>query len=117
MMQIYTVLRWSGGVILAAIVVILFILDFRETFRNRIRYRIRNVPVPKAPRFELALASLPNSVVIKSYATGFWIESRAINAARIEAIKNAQRSIHFETFVITPGSRANDFATAIAQRA
>lgn len=117
MVQIYPMLRWSGGVILAATVVILFILYFRGTFRDRIQYKIRNVPAPKAPRFSLALASLSNSIVTRGCATGFWVESEAINAARIEAIKSAQHSIHFETFFMTPGSRANNFAAAIAQQA
>ena len=62
MVQIYTVLWWSGGAILVVIVVVLFILYFRGTFRDRVEYKLRNVPDPKDPRFPLALASLSNSV-------------------------------------------------------
>lgn len=65
MVQVYPLLQWSGGVILAAIVVMLFILDLWRTFRDRIQDTIRNVLAPKAPRLPLALASLSNSIVTK----------------------------------------------------
>ncbi len=117
MAQIYTVLAWISGGFAAVVAVILVILYFRGTFRDRIEYKAKNVPSPTDPRFSLALASLSNSVVTSGHSTDFWIESDAINAARIEAIKSAQRVIHFETFFMTPGRRANDFAAAIAQQA
>lgn len=114
--KIYPTLWWLGGLFLVAFVIILFILYFRGTFRDRIEYKLKNVPNPKDPRFPLALASLSNSVVTTGRSTSFWLESDAINAARLEAIKSAQRTIHFETFFMTPGRRANDFAAAISER-
>lgn len=62
MTTIYTVLYWSGGVILVAIAVVLIILYFRGTFRDRIEYKLTNVPPPQDPRFGLAVATLSNSI-------------------------------------------------------
>ena len=41
-----SIVLWSGGVILAAIAVIVFVLYFRGTFRDRIEYKLINVPSP-----------------------------------------------------------------------
>ncbi len=51
---VYTVLWWVGAVILVGILVILFILYFRGTFRDRIHYKLANSPAPIDPRFSLA---------------------------------------------------------------
>jgi phosphatidylserine/phosphatidylglycerophosphate/cardiolipin synthase-like enzyme len=50
------------------------------------------------------------------YPTGFWFDIDAIYTARLKAIKSAQRTIHFETFYMTPGRRANEFAAALTER-
>ena len=63
MISISMVLWWSGGVILAAIAVVVFVLYFRGTFRDRIEYKLINVPSPDEARFGLALATLSNFVM------------------------------------------------------
>ena len=40
-----------------------------------------------------------------------------IQQARIDAIKKAKHTIDFETFFMTPGKRADDFAAALAEKA
>ena len=117
MLKISIVLWWCGGVFLAAIAVIVFILYFRGTFRDRIEYKVLNVPSPDDPRFRLAVANLSNSVATTGNYIEHWVEAENICAARIAAIKEATDSIHFETFFMTPGRRANDFADAICDRA
>lgn len=117
MLKISMLLWWSGGVILALIAVIVFVLYFRGTFRDRIEYKLINVPNPDDPRFPLAVATLSNSVFTTGKCTEHWVEAENIYAARINAIKEAKHSIHFETFFMTPGRRANDFADAICDRA
>jgi cardiolipin synthase A/B len=39
-----------------------------------------------------------------------------IYAARLAAIRKAQHIIQFETFFMTPGARANEFAEALIER-
>lgn len=117
MTQISTILWWIGGGCLTAIIIIFAILYFRGTFRDRVEYKVKNVPSPQDARFPLALASLSNSVITSGHSTNFWLESEQINAARLAAIRSAKHTIHFETFFMTPGRRANDFAAAIAEKA
>lgn len=65
----------------------------------------------------MVLASVSNSFLSKGTITNFWSVHDHIQSARLEAIQQAQRTIHFETFHMRPGRRANDFANAIAERA
>ncbi|MBW4649893.1 MAG: phosphatidylserine/phosphatidylglycerophosphate/cardiolipin synthase family protein [Kastovskya adunca ATA6-11-RM4] len=117
MEQIIFIFKWLGIAIVVIVVVIFFALYFLGTFRERIKYRAKNVPAPNEPRFPLALASLSNSLTTTGVTTGFWVEADELQSARLEAIASAKRTIHFETFFMTPGRRANDFAAAIAERA
>lgn len=117
MAQLTSLLWWVGGVILVAWAVMLLILYFRGAFRDRIDYKAKNVPRPEERHFAVALASLSNSLGTTGRVTGFWVEADEIQSVRLEAIRIAQRTIHFETFFMTPGRRANDFAAAIAERA
>ena len=116
-MALLTLLYWIGLSLLGLSLLILFILYIRGIFRDRIEYQINNIPSPEEPRFPYALASLSNSLTSFGIVTDIWSEPDKIQKARLEAIQSAQRSIHFETFLITPGRRANDFAAAVAERA
>ncbi len=98
-------------------VVIGMSLYLQGTFRQRIRYRLKQVPSPSDPRFLTVVASLSDALATDGCPTGFWIGADAIYAGRFKAIRQAKRTIHFETFFITPGRRADEFAVAIAERA
>lgn len=107
---------WFTGVILV-VLLILLILYLLGTFRRQVRYRMKNVPSLSEPRFPLAIVGLSDSLLTSGHATGFWVGAGTIHAARLNAIQTAQSTIHFETFYMTPGKRANDFAAAITERA
>lgn len=117
MQVLTTILGWIGALILIIGLILLIVFYFRGAFRDYIDYRAINVPNPDENRFTLALASFSNSLGTTGRVTNFWFEANEIQPARLEAIQRAQRSIHFETFFMTPGRRANDFAAALAERA
>jgi cardiolipin synthase A/B len=98
---------------------VIFFVGFylRGAFRDRIKYRVRNAPRPEDPQFPHTLAVITNSFTSKGMVTDFWNEAGAIQQARLDAISKAQRTIDFETFFMTPGKRADDFAAALAERA
>jgi cardiolipin synthase A/B len=52
----------------------------------------------------------------KARIIGFWSQPDQIYAARLAAIQKAQHLIQFETFFVTPGHRANEFADALIER-
>jgi cardiolipin synthase A/B len=110
-------LGWLLGILLAVILAILLVLYIRGSFRRKVRYKMRNVPATCEPHFLRALVGLSTSIPTRAEPTGFYVEADAIYAARQTAIKNAQRTIHFETFFMTPGRRADDFAIALMERA
>ena len=115
--MIGTVLWWLFVALLILAIVIFVGFYLRGAFRDRITYKIKHAPKPDEQQFPYTLASITNSFVTNGTITDFWNEAPAIQEARIEAISNAQRTIDFETFFMTPGKRADDFAAALAERA
>ena len=114
---IESILWWLliGILILSLIIFIGFYL--RGAFRDRIVYKVRNAPHPDEPQYPFTLASITNSFITDGVVTDFWNEPDKIQQARLDAIGKAQRTINFETFFMTPGKRADDFAAALAERA
>jgi cardiolipin synthase len=112
-----TILTWLCGIIFFTSLFLLIVFYFQGAFRDYIDYRAINVPSPNERRFAVALGSLSNSLGTTGRVTDFWFEANEVQPARLEAIRAAKRCIHFETFFMTPGHRANDFAEALAERA
>jgi cardiolipin synthase len=110
-------LLYFGGGIVTLIILVLGFLYLRGAFREEIEYDITNVPSVADPQFPLLLVGLTNAVTTNGQLTGFWAGPDDIYAARLEAIRNAKRTIRFETYYMTPGRRADDFAAALIERA
>ena len=114
---IESILWWLFIVILVLIVIILIGFYLRGAFRDRINYKVKYAPRPDDPQFPFTLATITNSFITKGIVTDFWHDTDAIQKARLDAISKAQHTINFETFFMTPGKRADDFAAALAERA
>lgn len=93
------------------------LLYLHGIFRERLSFGMKNIPVAGEARFLLALEGLSGSTGSTGRMTGFWREADAIYAARLKAIRNARTNIHFETFFMTGGQRADEFADALLERA
>ena len=111
------ILWWLFITLLILSLVIFVGFYLRGAFRDPITYRVRNAPDPQEQRFALTLASITNSFLTQGIVTDFWNEAQDIQQARLDAISKAKNSIDFETFFMTPGKRADDFAAALAERA
>lgn len=96
---------------------ILVSLYIRGAFRGAVQYRVEQTPHPGQLSFPLVLQGLSNSIPSSGNLTGFWSSADAIQQARLDAIRSARQTIHFETFFMTPGKRANDFAEAVITQA
>ena len=103
--------------VFALTAIFLLSLYIRGAFRWRSLMHIDNAIDPGDPRFALVIKSITDSLATAGTVTNFWGNPPDIQKARIEAIESAQHSIYFETFMMTPGQRAQDFASAIAQKA
>ena len=114
---IQSILWWLFIALLILTLIIFVGFYLRGAFRDRLRYRVVNSPHPQDEHFALTLASITNSFISKGIVTDFWNEADAIHQARLDAISKAQQTIDFETFFMTPGKRADDFAAAIAEKA
>ena len=114
---IQSILWWLLIVILILSLIIFIGFYLRGAFRERIVYKVKNAPHPDEPQYPHTLASITNSFITNGIVTDFWNEPAQIQQARLDAIAKAQRTIDFETFFMTPGKRADDFAAALAERA
>lgn len=103
--------------LLALTIIFLVSLYLRGAFRRRPLLDVEHAIAPTDPRFAQTLKSLAQSQSTTGRVVNFWNQAEDIQQARLAAIKRAQHSIQFETFIMTPGKRAQDFATAIAQKA
>ena len=114
---ILSILFWLS-VALQIMILIAFVgFYLRGAFRDRIVYRVKNAPKPDEPHYAFALASITNSFITNGIITDFWNEPDRIQKARLDAISQAKHTINFETFFMTSGKRADDFAAALAERA
>lgn len=116
-MQVNAFMSWSREWLVALFLLILVILYLRGSFQKKVKYRLKNVPSINEPHFLLAMMGVSASFIANGHPTDVWFDINAIYKARLESIKTAQRTIHFETFYMTPGRRANEFADALAERA
>ncbi len=117
MSLVITILQWFLGAVLILIAVILVSLYIRGAFRWRPLFHINRAIAPQDPRFSITLKSLTSSLEATGNVVDFWNTVDDIQQARLEAIARAQQRIQFETFMMTPGKRADAFADAIARKA
>ena len=118
MWNVFFSLVWWLSIALVIISLILLVgFYFQGAFRDRVEYRVDCPPDPAKPDFAPTLASITNSFFTQGIITDFWAEPDLIQQARLDAINKAKHTIDFETFFMTPGKRADDFALAIAQKA
>jgi cardiolipin synthase len=111
---------WLAGLGAIAVIAIVFIFLFlylKGFWQVKQRYRVQSFPAIDAENFTLTLASFADAFILRGEIDGFWIEADAIFSARLNAIQNAKSSIQFETYFMTPGNRADDFALALIAKA
>ncbi|NES03827.1 MAG: cardiolipin synthase B [Okeania sp. SIO2F4] len=107
----------TSSIILSIVLIVLLVLYCFGFFRGLPKYRVKNFPSPEMPNFIFTIATLTNSLITEGKVTGFWVGASDIFAARLNAIRSAKYSIQFETYIMTPGRHANDFAEAIVTQA
>lgn len=88
----------------------------RGMFRPAKPFNLMGVAVD-SPNFASTLASISKSLQADGQAVHFYTDIDQIQQVRLEAIAEAEHSIQFETFKMTPGQRAEDFAKALQQKA
>ena len=93
--------------------VILLTLYLQGYFRQSKSYQFENFPASDNNNFGLTVASLSDSLIASGKIINFWVGAEEIYAARLEAIQKAQSLIQVETYIMTPGHRADEFAQAI----
>ena len=103
--------------LLMLVCIILLTLYLQGYFRPPKSYQFDNFPASEYENFGLTLASLSDSFIASGKIINFWVGAKEIYAARLEAIQKAKSLIQVETYIMTPGHRADEFAQAIIEQA
>jgi cardiolipin synthase len=111
-----TVILISGILGLLLLFAFVSYLYLSGHFLPRLNYSIKGVN-PSASHFLTTIASMSDSLMTQGTATHFWSDIAAIQSARLALMAQAQTSIQFETFTMTPGQRADDFAAVLRRKA
>lgn len=111
-----TIIQWLLGALVMFVLLSLITLYIRGAFRWRSLFHLQDAVAPSDPRFISVIKTISGSIDTKGHVIAFWDTADRIQQARLDAIARAQRSIQFETFMMTPGQRADDFADAITRK-
>jgi cardiolipin synthase A/B len=97
--------------------IMLLVLYVQGAFSHHIQYRVLDIPKFKDWSFIPTLIGFSKALLAQTDSIQFWSHPDEIYAARLAAIRAAQYTIHFETFYMTPGVRADEFAAALGEQA
>ncbi|MGD1898801.1 MAG: phosphatidylserine/phosphatidylglycerophosphate/cardiolipin synthase family protein [Phormidesmis sp.] len=117
MRLVSNVMLWVFALLLGLIALFITILYIRGAFRWRALLHVDNAIAPQDDRFPQVIEGLSKSLSTQGQIVDFWDSAQDIQQARIDAINSAKTSIQFETFIMTPGQRAQAFAAAMARQA
>lgn len=109
---------WAAILFLLSIpvLVVLGSAYWHGSFRQHPHFRLQGMP-SDSPHLIKTLASMSDSLITQGYPVVFRENIDKIQAARLELIARAQDLIQFETFKMSPGKRADDFADALCRQA
>lgn len=107
---------WLLGLFFVAVVIVAT-LYLEGYFQPLPKYHFQHFPPSDADHFQTTVAGLSDSWITQGKITDFWVGAEAIYQARKEAIQKAQHLIQFETYIMTPGNRADEFAQILGQKA
>jgi cardiolipin synthase A/B len=111
-------MTWTEILLFVAVLTIAWlILYLQGVFEPKVKYRSNNRLPLNDVNFLPLLCGFSESLLTQAHISGFWSQPDQIYAARLAAIRKAQHIIQFETFFMTPGVRANEFAEALSARA
>lgn len=110
-------MTWTDIILFVAVLTIAWlILYLRGVFEPKVKYRSDHRLLLNDTNFLPLLGGFSQSLLTQAHIFGFWSQPDQIYAARLAAIRKAQHIIQFETFFMTPGARANEFAKALIER-
>ncbi|PSN12839.1 cardiolipin synthase B [filamentous cyanobacterium CCT1] len=110
-------LWWLVGALVLLLLVLISYAYLRGSFSRPSACTVENVPSLDDSRFALSLEGLANSADTTGHLVGFWSEIEDVYAARNAAITSAKHLIQYETYFMTPGRRADEFAEVVTDRA
>ena len=110
--------RWPGIVIaiLATLMVVLVAVNFMPG-EKKIQHRVARIHALDSPQFALELSSLLGPPLVDGNRVTALLNGDEIFPPMLTAIRSAQHSIDFESYIYWSGDIGRQFAGALAERA
>ena len=102
-------------IILASVSVALLVVNFGASER-RVQQEIKHLYPVDDPQFQRAMAMLMGPTIVEGNRVQELINGDRIFPAMLEAIRGAERTVLFETFIYWSGEIGNEFAEALSER-
>ena len=102
-------------IILASVSVALLVVNFGASER-RVQQEIKHLYPVDDPQFQRAMAMLMGPTIVEGNRVQELINGDRIFPAMLEAIRGAERTVLFETFIYWSGAIGNEFAEALSER-
>lgn len=108
---------WGLGLFLVLLALLLLLcLYITGHFRTAEEYHLTGIGA-SAPHFLSTVASLSDSILTEGEVVRFLSDIETIQTARLSLAAKARTLIQFETFIMTSGRRADEFAAILKQKA
>jgi cardiolipin synthase len=105
-----------AGAVVATLAVILLIVNLR-TPEKKLQHQVRHLYGVKDPQFEREMGALLGPAILAGNQITVLQNGDEIFPAMLEAIRAAQRTITFETYIYWSGRTGEEFAQALMERA
>lgn len=103
-------------IVFVVIIIILVSLYLQGYFQPEKNYYFNNFLPANSQDFGLVVANFSDSFIVSGKIINFWVGAKDIYSARLKAIEKAKHLIQIETYIMTPGNRADEFAEAIIKK-
>ncbi len=110
-------MHWAIIGLAIIVIVIIITLYLKGYFQPLQAYRFEGFSHSDFEHFGITVASLSDSWIMEGNITNFWVGADDIYQARLDAIRQAKYLIQFETYIMTPGCRADEFAEILKEKA
>ncbi|MEO7677484.1 MAG: cardiolipin synthase [Verrucomicrobiota bacterium] len=108
-------MKWLKSLVLLGALV--FVPGCASLFQKRVNYEIEPLYSVRDPQFLRSMGQLLGPQILPGNRTTGLINGDEIFPAMLEAIRGAQKTINFETYIYWSGEIGDEFAKALAERA
>lgn len=112
-----SLLRFSRSLTLAFVIVAALAGCGTVMEKSQVRHPVEHLYAVRDPQFRRSVEALLGSALVGGNRTRTLLKGDQIFPAMLAAIRDAKKTVHFETYIYWKGQAGDQFAQALAERA